>query len=104
MAEDYDLWLRVAVDYQVPLLQDPLVIKRGGHPDQLSSMSGIDRYRIKALEKLLSSGLLSPQKYEWTWRALQHKCQIYGQGCLKRGRVEEGEGYLALPQEYRRKA
>ena len=104
VAEDYDLWLRVAVDYRVPLLQYPLVIKRGGHSDQLSSRSGIDRYRIKALEKLLSSGLLSPQKYAWTWNVFQHKCKIYGQGCLKRGKVEEGEGYLALPQKYRREA
>jgi GT2 family glycosyltransferase len=104
VAEDYDQWLRVAVDYQVVLLPDPLVIKRGGHPDQLSSRSSIDRYRIKALEKLLSSGVLSPKKYEWTWRALQYKCQIYGQGCIKRGRVEEGERYLALPNKYRRKA
>ncbi len=102
VAEDYDLWLRVAVDYQVELLPDPLVIKRGGHPDQLSSRSSIDRYRIKALEKLLSSTVLSPQKYEWTWQALQHKCQIYGQGCIKRGKVEEGERYLALPEKYRR--
>ena len=103
VAEDYDLWLRVAVDYPVELLPDPLVIKRGGHPDQLSSRSSIDRYRIKALEKLLSSGALSLKKYEWTWQALQHKCQIYGQGCVKRGRVEEGERYLALPQRYKRK-
>ena len=101
VAEDYDFWLRVAVNYRVPLLRDPLVIKRGGHSDQLSSRSGIDRYRIKALEKLLGSGLLSPQKYQWTWNALQHKCQIYGQGCLKRGRVAEGNRYLTLPDMYR---
>jgi glycosyltransferase involved in cell wall biosynthesis len=100
-AEDYDLWLRVAVDYPVPLLPEPLVIKRGGHPDQLSAKTSIDRYRIKALEKLLSSGRLTPQKYEWTWQALRRKCEIYGHGCLKRGRVEEGETYLALPEKYR---
>ena len=101
VAEDYDLWLRVAVDHQVVLLPNALVIKRGGHPDQLSSRSSIDRYRIKALEKLLSSGILSPQKYKWTWEALQRKCEIYAQGCIKRGRVEEGKSYLALPEKYR---
>jgi GT2 family glycosyltransferase len=91
MAEDYDLWLRVAVDYPVVLLPEPLVIKRGGHPGQLSVRKGIDRYRIEALKKLLHSGRLSPKQYNWTWKALQGKCQIYGEGCLKRGRVEEGE-------------
>ncbi len=100
VAEDYDLWLRVAVDYPVPLLPKPLVIKRGGHPDQLSGGPTIDRYRIKALEKLLNSGSLSTKQYQWTWQALQRKCEIYGQGCLKRGKVEEGEAYLALPNVY----
>jgi glycosyltransferase involved in cell wall biosynthesis len=102
-AEDYDLWLRVAVDYPVPLIPEPLVIKRGGHPDQLSASPGIDRYRIKALEKLMNSGKLTPQQYEWTWKVLQRKCEIFGQGCLKRGKIREGEAYLSLPDKYRPK-
>jgi glycosyltransferase involved in cell wall biosynthesis len=102
-AEDYDLWLRVSVEYPVPLLPHPLVIKRGGHLDQLSARSGIDSYRIKALEKLLKSGRLSIDQYKWTWQALRRKCEIYGQGCLKRGRVQEGERYLSLPGKYRTK-
>jgi len=100
-AEDYDLWLRISVEYPVPLLPDPVVIKRGGHSDQLSAMSGIDRYRIEALEKILQSGKLSGEQYKWTWQALRRKCEIYGQGCLKRGRVDEGERYLSLPEIYR---
>ena len=103
-AEDYDLWLRVAVDYLVPLLPEPLVIKRGGHPDQLSARPSIDRYRIRALEKLLSSDRLCRKKYDWTWQTFRRKCEIYGQGCLKRGRVREGEAYLKLPNKYRREA
>jgi GT2 family glycosyltransferase len=103
-AEDYDMWLRVSVQYAVPLLPDPLVIKRGGHSDQLSAGSGIDRYRIKALEKLLKSGRLSTEQYKWTWSVLERKCQIYGEGCQKRGKIEEGERYLALPEIYRHRA
>ena len=102
-AEDYDLWLRVSVDHAVPLLPDSLVIKRGGHSDQLSARSGIDRYRIKALKKLLQSDRLSSEQYHWAWQAIRRKCEIYGQGCLKRGRVEEGQRYLELPERYRRK-
>ncbi|MCG6919295.1 MAG: glycosyltransferase family 2 protein [Deltaproteobacteria bacterium] len=100
-AEDYDLWLRVSAEYPVVLLPSPLVIKRGGHADQLSARSGIDRYRIKALEKLLQSGRLSTGQYKDTWKVLQRKCQIYGEGCWKRGKIEEGERYLCLPEIYR---
>ena len=100
MAEDYDLWLRVAGEYPVKLLSESLVIKRGGHSDQLSARKGIDRYRIEALKKLLRSDRLSPEQYHWTWKALERKCQIYGEGCIKRGKVQEGERYLALPNMF----
>ena len=39
-AEDYDLWLRLTWRYEVGLVDEPLVIKRGGHPDQLSALVG----------------------------------------------------------------
>ena len=39
-AEDYDLWLRLTWRYEVGLVDEPLVIKRGGHPDQLSAPVG----------------------------------------------------------------
>lgn len=100
VAEDYDLWLRVAVEYPVPLLSQALVIKRGGHSGQLSAAPAIDLYRIRALEKLLDSGRLSSRQYVWTCEALKRKCRTYGQGCLKRGRVQEGERYLHLPDKY----
>jgi glycosyltransferase involved in cell wall biosynthesis len=100
MAEDYDLWLRVAAEYPVYLLPEPLVIKRGGHADQLSATPGIDRYRIRALENLLQSGSLSLAQREWTWRALRDKCRVYGTGCLKRGKTEEGKAILTLPERH----
>ena len=31
-AEDYDLWLRILVDHEVGLLDEPLVTRRAGHP------------------------------------------------------------------------
>lgn len=101
VAEDYDLWLRVAVEYPVHLLPEPLVIKRGGHPDQLSATPGIDRYRIMTLEKLLQSGRLSRDQREWTWAALRDKCRVYGNGCVKRGKTEEAKNFLALPERYK---
>ena len=52
-AEDYDLWLRLSWRYQIGLLPEALVIKRGGRADQLSAQWGLDRFRIQALRKLL---------------------------------------------------
>lgn len=97
--EDYDLWLRIASELPIYLIDRPLVIKRGGHPDQLSHTTpALDRYRIQALEKLLSSGRLSPEQVALACQELENKCRIYGQGCLKRGRTGEGQTYLSLPE------
>jgi glycosyltransferase involved in cell wall biosynthesis len=95
--EDYDLWLRISVRFPVYLLDRPLIIKRGGHADQLSrTVPALDRYRIQALVKLLNSGGLTETQQALAWRELKTRCRIYGQGCLKRGRDEEGNYYLGL--------
>jgi glycosyltransferase involved in cell wall biosynthesis len=99
--EDYDLWLRISCRKPVFLIEEPLVVKRGGHPDQLSRcLPSLDRYRIRSLEKVLASGLLSPRQYDLAWRELERKCRIYGQGSLKRGKIEEGQFYLSLPARW----
>ena len=98
VCEDYDLWLRISCRYPVHLIREPLVVKEGGHPDQLSaSHKGMDRFRIKALVKLIKSGMLNEKQLEATLEELSLKCRIYGNGCLKRGKTEEGTYYLGLP-------
>lgn len=101
--EDYDLWLRIACRYPVHLIKRPLVVKEGGRIDQLSSrLTGLDRLRVQALLKLITSGTLAEKHLEATFRELSRKCRIYGNGCLKRGRKDEGEYYLDLPDQVRR--
>ena len=98
VCEDYDLWLRVSSRHPIHLIDDALVIKEGGMPDQLSrSRPGLDRYRIQAILKSLTSALLTREQALAALRELSLKCRIYGQGCLRRGRKEEGEYYLNLP-------
>jgi len=60
--EDYDMWLRVSCRYPVFLIDTPLIIKRGGHADQLSRSSGLDRYRIQSLKKIIESNLLTDEQ------------------------------------------
>jgi hypothetical protein len=98
--EDYDLWLRIAVDYPVYLIADPLIVKRGGHADQLSGMPGLDRYRIHSLCKLLDRVHLASSRRAAVVRTLAVKCAIYAQGCAKRGRHDEADYYHRLPARY----
>ncbi len=96
--EDYDLWLRITCRYPVYLIPRPLIVKQGGHEDQLSARyTGMDRFRIQSLEKLIQSGLLNDQQRRAVLRELTLKCRIYGNGCIKRGKMEEGAYYLGLP-------
>ena len=96
--EDYDLWLRIACRYPTYLIKEQLVVREGGHPDQLSTRyKGMDRFRIKALVRLAKSGVLDQGQLEETLEELSLKCRIYGNGCLKRGKKEEGRFYLDLP-------
>ena len=53
VCEDYDMWLRYTSRFPVLFLDRQLIIKYGGHSDQLSRVnSGIERYRIRSLEHL----------------------------------------------------
>lgn len=98
VCEDYDLWLRISCRHPIHLIDQALAVKEGGSADQLSgSRKGMDRFRIQAIVKLMKSGLLGRQQAVAALRELSRKCRIYGEGCLKRGRREEGEYYLSLP-------
>ena len=94
--EDYDLWLRISCRYPVHLIDTPLIIKRGGHDDQLSASSGLDKYRIRAIQKIIESDLLSASQFQAAIKTLKEKCAIYAAGCRKRGRIEEATYYEEL--------
>jgi glycosyltransferase involved in cell wall biosynthesis len=101
--EDYDLWLRISCRYPVYLIGLPLIVKAGGHGDQLSSRhKGMDRFRIKALVKLIKSGELSEKQLRITLKELDLKCRIYGKGCIKRGKQAEGEYFFELPERVKK--
>jgi glycosyltransferase involved in cell wall biosynthesis len=100
--EDYDLWLRIGCREPFLLVPEPLTGKDGGRPDQLSLVHrmGMDIYRIQSLCNLLDSGVLNADQRRATVAELARKCAVYGQGCCKHGRPEEGARYLNLAAHY----
>ena len=101
--EDYDLWLRIACLYPIYLIKKSLVYKEGGASDQLSAAyEGMDRFRIKAMSKLIKGNKLTSIQLELVFQELSLKCTIYGNGCLKRGKKDEGRFYIGLPDRLRK--
>ncbi len=102
VCEDYDLWLRICSRYPVLFVDEALVVKYGGHEDQLSRRFwGMDRYRVAALEKILASGVLSTGDREATIRTLLDKIDVYVTGARKRDKWDEVETYEAIRIRYR---
>ncbi|CAK8718842.1 Glycosyl transferase family 2 [Candidatus Electrothrix aarhusensis] len=101
--EDYDLWLRVSRKEEFLLVDEALTLKDGGRPDQLSALHrlGMDTWRIRSLCRLLENARLSSEQYTLALAELERKCIIYGKGCVKHGRLEEGQRYLVLPEQFR---
>ena len=92
VCEDYDLWLRITADYKILFVDEPLIIKYGGHTDQLSqSVEGIELFRIKSLENLLANTELSPQKKNLAITMIIKKLNIYLNGLIKRKKQTEAE-------------
>ena len=98
--EDYDLWLRIGCRYPVHLIEESLVIKNGGHEDQLSAAPGLDRFRIAALVSLLENQPLTQDQRSAAISVLQKKCRIYANGCAKRKRDDEALFYTDLAAHY----
>lgn len=99
--EDYDLWLRVCCRYPVLYIDQPLLRKYGGHEDQLSTKHwGMDRFRVRALDKLLNSSVLSDEQIQMSKAMLIQKSRILSNGASKRGNTETAEYYQGLMHKY----
>ena len=97
--EDYDLWLRVLARHEVGLLDEPLVVRRAGHPGQLSAtVAALDRFRILALAKLLADSSLDATRRTEVAKVMAEKCRIYGKGLARRGRLDDAACFAEAAQ------
>ena len=89
VCEDYELWIRFTSKVQVALISQPCVIKYGGHDDQLSKKFwGMDRFRVKALEKLLLHFQLNLSQKKYMLSVLLTKINIILIGAKNRKNVK----------------
>jgi glycosyltransferase involved in cell wall biosynthesis len=101
VCEDYDFWLRVSARFPIFFINKKLIVKRGGHSDQLSQRSwGNDRYRVIALEKLLSEPYTTPEERKMILDEMKRKCEILYKGFLKRGNEIEAGQYQEIMRRY----
>jgi len=104
VCEDYDLWLRICAEYPVHYVDEKLIVKYGSHADQLSRRHwGMDRFRISALEKVISGGTLSDEDNRAAVHMLIEKATIIAAGAEKRGKSTMAETYRNITEDYGRK-
>ena len=101
VCEDYDMWIRITAKEEVGFLDSPLVLKYGGHSDQLSKKFwGMDRFRIKSLEKNLKNEHFSKSQKINVLDTLIEKLTIVSDGALKRENKEIFKKYNDKLQDW----
>ncbi len=101
--EDYDMWLRVSAFEPIGLLEEKLIVKRGGHNDQLSkAFIGMDRFRVYALEKIINNPELKNEYRILAVRELLKKCEILVKGYSKHGKSEVAQYFENLIEKYKK--
>jgi glycosyltransferase involved in cell wall biosynthesis len=91
VCEDYDFWLRILREEPIALVDQKLVTKYGGADDQLSMKHwGMDRFRVKALEKHLETAFDTPVREE-----LIRKYSLLADGARKYHKEDEAFRYEA---------
>ena len=89
VCEDYDMWIRITAKEEVGFLDEPLVVKYGGHRDQLSKKYwGMDRFRIRSLEKNLKKNWFTSKQKKSVLNILIKKLSIVSNGAKKRDNEE----------------
>jgi len=99
--EDYDLWLRICAKFPVLYIETPLIVKYGGHADQLSQQYwGMDRFRMQALQKLMERTELTTEQLALARNMLIKKAKIYIKGAQKRDKQQEVKRYTQMINQY----
>jgi len=100
--EDYDLWLRLCHRYPVHYIDEALITKYGGHDDQLSrQFPAMDRFRVRALQRLLDTQALEADDFDAARDMLLRKLEILLKGAHKHANHQLIDELEPLQQRWR---
>lgn len=104
VCEDYDLWLRITSKYNVDFIPDALVLKYGGHEDQLSlRFKAMDYWRVKSMKAMLERHDLDESKKILTAQELIFKSNILLLGYKKYqhwDKISEVESMIEFTEDF----
>ena len=88
VCEDYDLWLKISNRFPVGFCREELVIKYGGHEDQLSSQYiAMDFFRVLSIDRLMPKITSSKNKVAAV-NTLLDKCRVLIDGYKKHNNLD----------------
>jgi glycosyltransferase involved in cell wall biosynthesis len=101
VCEDYELWLRITSSHEVGLIRKNYLVRYAGLPDQLSlQYPAMDRFRIRAMVKLLEEGVLNLNQKRICFKEMKRKVNVYWEGCRKRNKKSEMEWCDAINKRF----
>lgn len=89
VCEDYDLWLKISAREEVGFISESMILKYGGHEDQLSLRRGLDEYRARALWDMRNHPSLSENERHALFDEFERKRRILIKGFEKYGHSEK---------------
>ncbi len=105
VCEDYELWLKICSGHSVGYIDQPLIIKYGGHSDQLSrQLKAMDYWRVKALINHLKNPDLSPEEHQELRHTLLYKCEILLKGYIKHNNLQDYQEVLSWRDQANQRA
>jgi glycosyltransferase involved in cell wall biosynthesis len=90
VCEDYDLWLKMTLRYEVGYIEEPIIKKFGGHSDQLSQrFFAMDYWRVKAMGRMLTQDVLYPNEESALAEEIMVKSEILLRGYEKHNNMQD---------------
>lgn len=97
VCEDYDLWLKISSIHEIGFISEPLIVKHGGHIDQLSTKYfAMDFWRIKSMLNILKVRKLDPLNRAIVINSINRRAEILKLGYKKHNKEQEHDTLVKI--------